>query len=36
MWQKGQPHTLLVGLKTGIVTMKNMDDFQKIKNRTDA
>ena len=35
MWRKGNPHTLLVGVKTGTATMENsMEVSQKTKNRT--
>ena len=33
MWQKGNPHTWLVGMQTGAATMENSIEIsQKIKN----
>ena len=35
MWRKGTPHTLLMGMKTGAITMGNsMEVSQRTKNRT--
>ena len=34
MWGEGNPHTLLVGVQTGVATMENsMEIPQKTKNR---